>query len=261
MSGRNELAQVIGDGATSGDGSPAVDDLAVRLADLARAMQNEDDVQATLDAIVQATVVNVPGAEHASISVIKRRREVITRASTNDLPRAIDQAQYDTGQGPCLDTLFEQETARMDDLGTEDRWPAFSARARGLGAGSMLCVQLYVDGERGDLGALNVSSEHAHAFTDESEQIALVLAAHPAVAMSDAQTAEDLRAAVSSRDLIGMAKGVLIERHRMTPAQAFTLLSQASQLTNRKLIDIADELVHTGTLAAPTPPAPMAAGA
>ncbi len=169
MSGRSDGARIIEDGATSGDGSPAVDDLAVRLADLARAMQNEDDVQATLDAIVQATVVNVPGAEHASISVIKRRREVITRASTNDLPRAIDQAQYDTGQGPCLDTLFEQETARMDDLGTEDRWPAFSARARGLGAGSMLCVQLYVDGERGDLGALNVSSEHAHAFTDEGD--------------------------------------------------------------------------------------------
>ncbi|HEU0101838.1 MAG TPA: GAF and ANTAR domain-containing protein [Mycobacteriales bacterium] len=245
-----------GDDEPANDGSPTVDDLAMRLADLARSMQGEEDVQATLDAIVHATVDTVPGARHASISTIRARREVYTQASTDDLPRALDQAQYDTGQGPCLDALFQQQTVRLDDLASEPRWRAFTALARELGAGSMLCVQLYVDGERGNLGALNVSSGHAHAFTDESAQIALVLAAHAAVAMSDAQTAAQLRAAVSSRDLIGMAKGVLIERHRLTPERAFTVLVRASQHGNRKLLDVARELVETGSLSTPVPGRP-----
>jgi len=244
---------VVDDAGAGGGAAADVGELAGSLADLARSLQGERDVQATLDAIVHAVVDMVPGAEQASVSVIKRRREVVTRASSSDLPRAVDQAQYDTGQGPCLDTLFEQETARVDDMAAWGQWPEFTRRARELGVGSMIAVQLYVEGERGDLGALNVLSTRPHAFTAESEQVALMLAAHAAVAMSDAQTAEQLRAAVDSRDLIGMAKGVLIERHRLTPAQAFTLLSRASQAANRRLLDVADELVHTGALPSSSP--------
>ena len=229
-------------------GAHGLSDLTARLADLARTVQQQPDVQTTLDAIVHAAVQNIPGAQHASISAIKRRREVHTLASTNDLPRALDQAQYDTGQGPCLDTLFEQETVRLDDLDAEQRWPDFTERARELGAGSMLVVQLYVNGRDGDLGGLNLTSEHVGAFSEESEQIALALAAHAAVAMSDAQEVQHLRTMANSRDVIGMAKGVLIERHKLTPGQAFTLLTRVSQDTNRKLVDVADALVHSGEL-------------
>lgn len=237
-------------------GARSADDLATRLAYLARSMQEKEDVQATLDAIVHAAVDTIPGAQHASLSVIKSRREVVTRASTNDLPRALDQAQYDTGQGPCLDTLFQQQTVRVNDLDAEQRWPDFIERAKGLGAGSMLVVQLYVNGDRGDLGGLNLSNESKEAFSEESEQVALVLAAHAAVAMSDAQETEHLRKMVSRRDLIGMAKGVLVERHKMTPDQAFALLSRASQESNRKLLDVAEELVHTGQFSAAAKRAP-----
>ncbi len=131
----------------------ALGDLAHRLGDLARSLEHESDTDATLDAIVHAAVNTVPGAQHASISAIRKRREVETRASTNDLSTAVDKAQYETGQGPCLDTLYEQETVRLPDVPGETRWPEFTLRASELGVGSMLSVQLFVEGD--ELGALN----------------------------------------------------------------------------------------------------------
>jgi len=110
----------------------------------------------------------------------------------------------------------------------------------------MLAVQLYVHGD--ELGALNLVSTEAEAFGEESERIALLFAAHAAVAMAGARKEEDLTAAVSTRDLIGQAKGILMERHRLTADQAFALLVRASQRTNTKLTDIARNLADTGSL-------------
>lgn len=226
----------------------AQDRLAQQLSELALALQQEDDVPDTLDAIVRACVDTVPGAQHASLSVIERRREVHTRAATDDLPRQLDHAQYETGRGPCLSALYEQKTVRLGDMTAELRWPEFTRRALALGVGSMLAVQLFVVGE--DLGALNLSNRRANAFDDESEHVALLLASHAAVAMAGAQERHRLRQAMSTREVIGQATGVLIERFKTTPEQAFLLLVRASQHSNRKLRDVADELVHVGTLPA-----------
>ena len=220
--------------------------LAERLSELARDLQETHDVDATLRAIVDAAVGTVPGAQHASISSIHRRREVRTRASTSDLPSAIDRAQSEAGEGPCLDTVHEHRTVQVPDLAAELRWPQFARRAHALGAGSMLVVQLFVEGD--DLGALNLSSEQAGAFDDDSEHVALLVAAHAAVAMSDAQEHARLTDALGRRDLVGQAKGILMERFKITGDQAFTLLVRASQHTNRKLHHIADELASTGEL-------------
>ena len=232
-----------------GDGSPG-NVLADKLGELSRELQEEASVQDTLDAIVHGAVDTVPGAEHVSISSVLRRREVHTRASTGDLPRAVDQAQYDAGEGPCLSTLYEQRTFRLDDLDADSPWPRFIARARASGLGSMLAVQLYVTGE--ELGALNLFSTRAGAFGDESEQVALLFAVHAAVALADAQEQEHLHAALNARDLIGQAKGILMERYKIGPQQAFQLLVVASQRGNVKLRDIAGHLAATGELSTPT---------
>ncbi len=228
-------------------GSAVGDDaLAQRLSDLARSLEAEQGMDETLRQILDAAVGTVPGAQHASISKILRRREVKTLAATGELPRAVDHAQYDCGQGPCLDSLYEQETVRLSDLGTESRWPAFTSRARELGVSSMLSVQLFV--EEDSLGALNLHSQEANAFDDTSEHVALLFAAHAAVAMSSEQHRQDMRAAVQTREVIGQAQGILMERFRITSDMAFRLMVRASQDTNRKLRDIADELTITGHL-------------
>jgi GAF domain-containing protein len=226
-------------------------ELAEKLSDLSRTLHEQKNVDGTLEAIVRAATDTVPGAEHASISAVVKRREVQTLVSTGRLPRAVDQAQYDTGQGPCLDSLYEQRTVRLPDMATETRWPRFAAQAREVGLGSMLAIQLYVTGE--DLGALNLHSTRPDAFTDESEQVGLLFAAHAAVAVAAAQEQEHLQTAVDSRDLIGQAKGILMERYEVGAHEAFRLLVLASQTTNIRLVDVADYLTRTGLLASRKP--------
>ena len=244
----------------TGRGEPSADytgetsgwnELAEKLSDLSRTLQDTKDVEGTLKAIVRAAADTVPGVEHASISSVVKRREVRTLAATGDLPRAVDQAQYDTSQGPCLDSLYEQQTVRLPDMATETRWPEFAAQAHEVGLGSMLAIQLYVTGE--DLGALNLHSTQPDAFTDESEQVGLLFASHAAVAIAGAQDQEQLRTAVNSRDLIGQAKGILMERYKISAHEAFQLLVVASQATNIKLVDVADYLTRTGLLASSKP--------
>lgn len=75
----------------------------------------------------------MPGAEYASISAVGKRRDIRTLAATGDLSRAVDRAQSDTGEGPCLDGFHERRTVRLSGLSRDERWPEFIARAHGLG--------------------------------------------------------------------------------------------------------------------------------
>jgi GAF domain-containing protein len=194
-----------------------------------------------------AVVDNVPGAQFAGISVVEAHRKVSSRAWTDEIVRAADHAQYEAGQGPCLDAVYAEQTVRLPDMRAEQRWPEFTARAVELGVKSMLSLQLYVSGD--NLGALNLYSRSSDAFNDESEQVGLLLASHAAVAMAGAQREEQLLQAMATRDLIGQAKGILMERYKITASLAFTLLIRASQNTNIKIRDIAENLAATGELA------------
>lgn len=240
------------DGATSGHA------LAARLAMLAREFQGERTVEDTLRAIVHAAVDTVPGAWHAGITEIEGRRRVSTPAGTGEVVLRVDRAQYETGEGPCLTSAYTERTVRLPDVNTEERWPRFIARARELGVGSMLSFQLYV--ARDNLGALNLYAREPHAFTGESERVGLLFASHAAVAVADARRLDQLSRALDVRDLIGQAKGILMERHRLTGAQAFELLVMASQRINVKLVDVARELVETGELSVTGQPERARAG-
>jgi transcriptional regulator with GAF, ATPase, and Fis domain len=220
------------------------EDLAVTLGQLARSLHVQGSVEDTLHGIVAAAVGTVPGAEYAALSLIEARRVIRTRAGTADIVYKVDQVQYDTGEGPCLDALYRQHTVRLSDMAAETRWPRFTHQVAELGIGSMLSFQLYV--EQDNLGALNLYAHDTDAFSDESEQVGLLFATHAAVAMADAQKQQHLTRAIAVRDLIGQAKGILMERHKLTGDQAFAVLVGASQNTNTKLTEVARYLVETG---------------
>ncbi|MEU4447670.1 GAF and ANTAR domain-containing protein [Actinosynnema sp. NPDC023926] len=222
------------------------DDLAARLNEVARALHRQGSAQDTLDEIVRSAVGTIPGAWHAGIMTIVSKRDIRTVATTDDVPRDVDQAQYDTGQGPCLTALYQQKIVSAPDLAVESRWPLFAKRALALDVSSMLSFRLYVSGD--DLGALNLYSPDTHAFDEESEHVGLLFAGHAAVALATAQEREHLADAVLTRDLIGQAKGILMERHKLTADQAFAVLVRASQQTNAKLRDLAERLTRTGEL-------------
>lgn len=222
------------------------DTLAVQFSDLARTLQRQDDPQVLLTDLVRAAVQLIPGCDEGSISVVLGRRTVTSEAASGELPRIVDALQADTGQGPCLDAAYKQITVRVTDMATETRWPLFTKRALQAGAAGMLSIQLYVEGD--DIGALNLYSRTAGAFTDESEHVGLLFAAHAATAYMGARDRSGLINTVTTRNLIGQAQGILMERHRITADQAFASLSKVSQDNNLKLRDVADRLVNTGTL-------------
>jgi hypothetical protein len=140
-------------------------------------------------------------------------------------------------------------TLRSNDLRNEPRWPRWAAIAVEHGVLSALSFQLFVEGDR--MGALDVYGDRPNAFDEEAENVGLLLASHAAIAMAGSRKTDQLRIAVESRDLIGQAKGILMERYKIGPAQAFDLLVVASQRTHRKLHDVAEQLADTGELAVP----------
>ena len=223
------------------------DPLATMLSRFARELQQQDTPAATLQTIVQNAVALIPGCDEGSISVVLGRQRVHSEAASGELPRIVDELQERVGQGPCLDAAYEHTTVRVPDMATETRWPKFTAEALEAGAAGMMSLQLFVHGD--DLGALNLFSRQAGSFDDDSEHIGLLFAAHAALAFSAVQ--EQFRGAhnVVIRQLIGQAQGILMERHKITDDQAFALLIKASQHTNTKLRDVADQLVVSGQLA------------
>ncbi len=226
--------------------SVAFEDMAEQMSEFARVLQAEDDVESLLAHMVKAAIDLVPGTDDASISLITGRRGVESRAPSSDLPRQVDALQTRVGQGPCLDAVFEHRTVSVPDMAHEDRWPRFAEGAMNLGAASMLAFQLYVEGD--NLGAMNLYSRHTNAFNAESEEIGLLIAAHASVAFAESKKMDQMHDALASRDTIGQAKGILMERYGITGNQAFILLVRSSSNTNTKLATIAEYLTGTGEL-------------
>jgi putative methionine-R-sulfoxide reductase with GAF domain len=182
----------------------------------------------------------VPGARWVGISLIEGRK-VVAKAPTDPIAAKLDELQNELGDGPCLTALREHQTVHIEDMSTETRWPEFSRQAIALGAYSMLSFQLFVESET--LGAMNLYGARAGCFTEESVEVGAVVAQHAAVAMFGAAAVNQFKSALASRDVIGQAKGILMERNNLTGEQAFAMLTRASADTNIKLVDVARWLV------------------
>ena len=242
-----------GQPSTANTGTAGLNQLAEGFGGLARSLEEHDDPKVMLAEIIAAAVAMVPGAEEGSVSVVTGRRHIGSQAPTGDLPVQVDALQEETQQGPCLDSAYVHQTVRVADMASEQRWLQFARRASEAGAASMLSLQLYVEGD--NLGALNLYSRVPNAFDDESEQVGLLFASHAAVAYAGVRKEAQLGEAVASRDLIGQAKGILMERYKISPERAFLVLTRISQDSNRKLYDIAAQLVRHGAIPGiPAPP-------
>jgi GAF domain-containing protein len=216
-------------------------DLAASLSDIARTLLAAQDVHDTLHRIVFETLRLIEPAEHAGVDVVTGH-SIDAVAPSSTTAQRVDEIQVDTGQGPCLDALREHEVFRTGDLPAEERWPRFASIAfHETGVRSVLGVRLWVEGDT--LGALNIYSTAADAFDDYNQDVASVLAAHAAVAWTTARQQEQMEAALSTRDLIGQAKGMLMLTHGIDADEAFDLLRTASQRDNTKLRDLAQRIV------------------
>src|SRR6476469_4493979 len=194
----------------------------------------------------------VPGSEASSITLI-RGETAFTAAFDGQMAIDADELQYQRGYGPCVDAGRAGQVFLVEDIGQEQRWPDYARQVAAQGVGSSLSVPLPFQGVT--IGALNNYAATPGAFGQTDIAVGQEVAAWVALAVGNAdmiaRTADDLagmREAMASRAVIEQAKGILIERHKLTEDQAFTALSRASQNTNVKLRDAADELVRTGAL-------------
>ena len=221
-----------------------LDALARRLSEAARSLQRQTSPQQVMDGVVNLARDMVPGADEATITMVRKDRHCYSAAATSTLASDFDVWQDETGEGPCLDVIWHQQTMRVDDLATDPRWPVLGPRAAERGVRSMLCLQLFV--HRDTLGALDLLAHAPSAYTDESEHVGLLLASHAAIAAADAHHFEHVTSALVNRDVIGQAKGILMERFKITSDQAFAVLAKVSQDTNRKVSAVAEDLARTG---------------
>lgn len=227
---------------------PESQDLARRMAELAREFFRPSSLADTLSGVTAAAVELVPNAEWADILTVTGGRTVESFAATARLPEELDAVQEKLGEGPCLDAAQKNMVVRSDDLRTETRWPRFAAEAVRAGVLSTLSFQLYLD--NGSMGALNLFSPMPAAFGPDAEAITEVLAAHAAMALSAARGHEQFSSALASRDVIGQAKGMIMERFGVDSVRAFELLRKLSQDSNIALADIAARLVESGSTSA-----------
>ena len=225
---------------------PGPMELAETLAEVARGLLSEPDLDRTLERIVDMAVKTVPGCECAGISLVERR-SITTRAASGDVPHAVDAIQHETNSGPCLDAIQRHEVFVTDDLRAEARWPEFSERVtEATGVRSVMSVRLFAEDDT--MGALTLCSTSPSAFDEESTAVAAVFAAHASVAISASRREENLEKALASRDLIGQAKGILMAQQLMSADEAFDALRSASQHLNLKLRDVADRVILTGEI-------------
>lgn len=218
---------------------------------LGRIRLAETDLAGVLDEVAQLAKRTLPGAKEVSVTLIDKK-EARTAAYTGQLALSLDELQYDSGDGPCLDASATASTMSLPDMTAEDRWPDWTARAARVGAGSSLSIGLPMHEQV--TGALNVYATEPKAFDEDAIILGQTFAGYAAVALTnahlyDAQTnlAQQMQAAMRSRAVIEQAKGILMGSRHCTAEEAFAILTRLSQDTNRKLRDVATALVASAS--------------
>ncbi|MGK5740328.1 GAF and ANTAR domain-containing protein [Micromonospora sp. URMC 103] len=204
-------------------------------------------VDGFLDQVVRVAPEVVPPAVACGLTM-RRDGGALTVASSDDLASRADEIQYGADEGPCLEALRRGRVVEVVDLREDGRWPRYREHALRLGILGSLSLPMTVDGET--VGALNLYATRPAAFTDTARRQAVAFSEQATAALSVILRQADqtllhqqLTDAMASRSVIDQALGVLMGQQRCTATEAFSLLREASQHRNRKLRDVAAEII------------------
>ncbi|MCU1602028.1 MAG: hypothetical protein JWO22_2737 [Frankiales bacterium] len=253
-----ELPGAARDVLTTADQDSGIE-LARHLADIATVMLAPSKASTAAQRIVWLAVATMDGCDEAALCV----HGVLNPAPAGSAPiDQLDALQAQAGQGPCVDALGGLDTIYVPDLLDDRSWPLFSPEAVRHGFRSALAYRLSFEGST--VGALQLYAQLPAAFNASERAQGLIFASYAALALSLAQAQEveehrieNLESALSSREVIGQAQGILMERERITAAQAFQLLRRSSQHLNLKLRTVAQDVVDTGTVPREPPVPPV----
>ena len=224
-------------------------ELAQGVAETAQTLFTAGSVVDTLDSVVTTAVATIDGCDWAGIFLFDGDM-VVTPAYTDPIVTEADSLQLLSGEGPCLDAIAHRLAFYAEDLSIDPRWPGFAAGATTIGIRGALALPMSSDAHP---GAVNLYARFPSAFGVVDRAKAVILSSLASFALSAAYSHEDeerraarYAAALRTREVIGEALGILMERERISANQAFDILRRASQHLNIKLRDIAQDLVDTG---------------
>jgi GAF domain-containing protein len=223
--------------------------LTANLSETAQILFSAGSVHSTLEQVVAVAVHTIEGCDFAGLFLVEGD-VVVTPVHTDPVVEEIDELQRVSGEGPCLAAIAQRVMVYGDDLHGDERWPNFGPAAAVLGIRSALALPLTTNGT---IGAVNLYARYPAAFGVVDRAKGVILASLASVALTAAHSLEDeerrienLHSALSSREVIGQAQGILMERERIAADQAFDVLRRASQFLNIKLREVAQTLVDTG---------------
>lgn len=228
------------------------------LGELTQALLGTTTVDSVLRRVIVAARYLIPAADLVSITLRQGDGDYFTPVQTDPEAGELDQLQYKTGEGPCLDAADPTGPAyaHSGDLAAESAWPVFGPKAAEHGYASVLSTELLTAPDQGlSAGALNIYSRERDGL-GAARDTAFLLATHASLALAAAHeaavadgavtkaqaVAANLRRALDSRTVIGQAMGILMARRRLTGDEAFQVLSRASQNHNIKLAYLAEIL-------------------
>lgn len=215
----------------------------LRIAELIQQLYSRSDADSdtVIAELAEHAALEIPGAQYAGVTVTRNAKHIDTPAATHKWPILLDEIQQLHREGPCLTAAWEEKTIHVADLETDDRFPLYRRDAlERTPIRSVMAFQMFIAGET--MGALNVYAEHPNAFGQVSKDMGLIFAAHSSVAWNAARRDEQFKRALASRDVIGQAKGMIMERYGVDAVQAFEVLRKLSQDANVPLVQVATEL-------------------
>jgi GAF domain-containing protein len=232
---------------------PLADELAAIFARASELLLTDETVSRALELITEAAQLAVPGAVGAGVTLVDPDGRKRTASASNPLVQLADGRQYELGQGPCLMAWASGEPVLVSDVLADRRWPEWSQAAAGLGLRSSVSAPLLA-GESA-LGAVKLYGREAGSFDHHTVSLLELFAAQATIFLTNVQAREsarnisaDLQDALAHREIIAVAKGILMARHGLDEDTAMQDLLMESRRAKRSLRDISAELVSSTQL-------------
>jgi len=224
------------------------------LAHAAHTINEARTLEETLQTIAETARISIPSMEHVGVSVLDHDGRAVTKAATSELVFELDKLQYTLDEGPCVDSLRGSAMVLAPSIHRDQRWPRYTPPAVQLGLKSQLAVKLSL-GDRGTVGGLNMYSTGSEHIDPQAPVMADLFATHAALALGRALEVVDLHHALRTREIIGQAAGLLMQKYGLDPDEATGFLVRSSSHSNMKLRDVARQIVeqHATEVARPKP--------
>lgn len=202
---------------------------AVEFADVARSLTDELGLDQAVRKVVEFAT-EMTEAEHGGVALLRAEAQLEVAAVTGETVERADQLQDSLHEGPAVSASRSHETCLIRDTAQDSRWPRWGPMAAHLGLHSAVSTCMYTN--RRTVGTLSLYAAEADRLDEEDAERAQVLASHAAVAIDFLQEESGLRRAVETRNIIGQAQGLLMERYGLDAQRAFEVLRRYSQDTN-----------------------------